>query len=154
MTDRYRITLEESPDPADTEALRQSLDAFNEAHVGPTNWRPFAVFVRDANSTIVGGLSGGTYWGWLYVEIFWLDERLRGQGYGSRLLAMAEHEAMERGCTYAHLDTMSFQALPFYERHGYSVFGVLDDMPAGSGQRRFWLKKTLQPIEQPTMSNG
>jgi len=39
------------------------------------------------------------------------------------------------------IDTMDFQALPFYERHGYSVFGVLDDMPRG--HQRFFLKKAL-----------
>ena len=147
MSDQYRVALEESPNAADIDAIRTGLDQFNESQVGPINWRPFAVFIRDADDRVVGGLVGGTYWGWLYVEIFWIDQQLRHQGYGSQLLAKAEAEALAHGCSYAHLDTMSFQALPFYERHGYTVYGVLDDMPAGSGQRRFWLKKTLQPVE-------
>lgn len=149
MNDQYNVTFEESPSAADMDAIRTGLDRFNETHVGPTDWQPFAVFVRDASNTIVGGLVGGTYWGWLYVELFWLSDDVRHQGYGNRLLAMAEQEAITRGCSYAHIDTMSFQALPFYERHGYTVFGVLDDMPAGSGERRFWLKKTLQPTDSP-----
>ncbi|HEY0602644.1 MAG TPA: GNAT family N-acetyltransferase [Herpetosiphonaceae bacterium] len=139
----YQITLEEWPSAADTDTIRKGLDRYNESHVGETKWQPFAVFIRDDNNTIVGGLTGGTYWGWLYVELLWISEEARGQGYGERLLAMAEAKAIELGCTYAHLDTMSFQALPFYERHGYSVFGVLDDVPAGSGERRYWLRKTL-----------
>jgi GNAT superfamily N-acetyltransferase len=147
MSDPYDVTLERSPSATDMEAVRTGLDQFNTSHVGPTSWQPFAVFVRADDTTIVGGLIGGTYWGWLYVELFWLAEDLRHQGYGSRLLAMAEQEAIARGCSYAHIDTMSFQALPFYERHGYTVFGVLDDMPAGSGERRFWLKKALRPAE-------
>lgn len=140
----YRITLEESPASADTEAIRKGLERFNESHVGESKWEPFSVFIRDDDNTIVGGLVGGTYWGWLYVELLWIAEAARHHGYGSQLLAMAEARAIERGCAYAHLDTMSFQALPFYERHGYSVFGVLDDVPAGSGERRFWLRKTLK----------
>jgi GNAT superfamily N-acetyltransferase len=84
---------------------------------------------------------GGTYWGWLYVEILWLDARARGRGLGARLMAMAEQEAQRRGCRGAHLDTMSFQALPFYERMGYTVFGVLEDLPPG--HRRYFLKKKL-----------
>ena len=139
----YRIALEEWPNSADTDTIRQGLDRYNESRVGATTWQPFAVFIRDDDNTIVGGLTGGTYWGWLYVELLWIAEEARHAGYGSRLLAMAEAKAIELGCRYAHLDTMSFQALPFYERHGYSVFGVLDDVPAGSGERRYWLRKTL-----------
>ncbi|HEY0734411.1 MAG TPA: GNAT family N-acetyltransferase [Herpetosiphonaceae bacterium] len=147
----YQITLEEWPASADTDTIRKGLDGYNEAHVGATKWQPFAVFIRDDDNTIIGGLAGGTYWGWLYVELLWISEEVRGQGYGGRLLTMAEAKAIELGCRYAHLDTMSFQALPFYERHGYSVFGVLDDVPAGSGERRYWLRKTLtSPDSAPT----
>ena len=92
---------------------------------------------------IVAGLVGGTYWGWLYTEILWVTESLRGQGYGQSLLAAAEAEAVRRGCRSAHLDTMDFQALRFYEKQGYSVFAELEDIPAGSGHRRYSLKKRL-----------
>jgi ribosomal protein S18 acetylase RimI-like enzyme len=57
------------------------------------------------------------------------------------LLAEAERIAQERGCIGAQLDTMSWQALTFYERHGYSVFGVLDNFPPG--HRKYFLKKSL-----------
>jgi hypothetical protein len=39
------------------------------------------------------------------------------------------------------LDTFEFQALPFYERRGYRVFGTLDGFPPG--YRRFYLQKSL-----------
>jgi hypothetical protein len=29
--------------------------------------------------TVRGGLLGATYWGWLVIEILWLDESIRGQ---------------------------------------------------------------------------
>jgi len=35
------------------------------------------------------------------------------------------------------LDTYSFQALEFYERLGYAVFGTLDNYPPG--QKRIFL---------------
>jgi hypothetical protein len=34
---------------------------------------------------------------------------------------------------------MSWQALAFYERQGYTVFGVLDDFPPG--HRKYFLAK-------------
>jgi GNAT superfamily N-acetyltransferase len=101
------------------------------------------VFVRDAKAEIVGGLLGGTYWGWLYVDILWVKDSLRGQGYGRALLAEAEQEAVRRGCRHAHLDTMSFQALEFYQQQGYTVFGELHDLP--TGHSRHFMKKRLQP---------
>src|SRR3712207_3941372 len=100
----YRIALEESPAAADNDTIRQNLDRYNVAHVGETKWQPFAIFIRDDDNTIVGGLVGGTYWGWLYVERFWSAEEVRGKGYGGRLLAMAEGKAIELGCTYTHLE--------------------------------------------------
>jgi GNAT superfamily N-acetyltransferase len=99
------------------------------------------IFIRNPGGQILGGLLGDTYWGWLYVSILWIDERLRGQGYGEKLLAAAEQEAIRRGCSHAHLDTMSFQAQPFYEKHGYTVYGVLEDQPAG--HKKIYLQKKL-----------
>jgi GNAT superfamily N-acetyltransferase len=100
--------------------------------------------VRDDQGKILGGLLGVTYWGWLTVEIFWLSDNLQRKGYGSRMLLMAEEEALKRGCHHAHLDTMDFQAHGFYEKHGYRVFGVLEDLPAG--HQRIFLSKSLVKI--------
>ncbi|WP_210480226.1 N-acetyltransferase [Naasia sp. SYSU D00948] len=142
--DAYTITFSEEPSADDSRAVREGLDAYNVRHVGPTNWEPLALFVRDAAGRTIGGLTGGTYWGWLYVETLWLDESLQGQGVGTELLERAERAALERGCRHSMLDTMSFQALGFYEKQGYSVYGTIDDMPAGSGQERYFLRKRLQ----------
>ena len=51
------------------------------------------------------------------------------------------HGARERGCIGVYLDTYSFQARPFYERHGYAVVGVLPDMPPGGAM--YYLAKRL-----------
>ncbi len=50
---------------------------------------------------------------------------------------------MSRGCTYAHLNTFSYQARPFYEKRGYEVFAELDDYP--KGHQRVFMKKCLVP---------
>jgi GNAT superfamily N-acetyltransferase len=66
---------------------------------------------------------------------------LRHGGLGSQLLSRIESAGKERGCTNAHLDTFSYQARPFYERHGYELFATLDDYP--TGHQRFYLRKKL-----------
>ena len=107
------------------------------------DWLPLSIFVRDQQGKIVGGLTGGTWWGWLSVGRLWIEEGLRGQNYGSQLLAEAEQEALRRGCHHAYVDTQDFQALPFYYKRGYTVFGVLDDMPIG--HTRYSMQKELYP---------
>ncbi len=102
---------------------------------------PLIITVRDGTGGIVGGLLGETYWGWLHIDVLWLVDSARHNGFGSQMLMMAEQEAVRRGCKHAHLDTMSFQALPFYLNHGYMVFGALGDLP--EGHSRYYLKKVL-----------
>jgi hypothetical protein len=55
---------------------------------------------------------------------------------------MAEQHARDqRGCIGARLDTWGFQAKPFYEALGYTVFGVLEDYPPG--ETEYLLAKRL-----------
>jgi GNAT superfamily N-acetyltransferase len=139
-----QITVEDHPHADDVTAVRAGLSAFNLAHTGqPDANTPLVITVRGDDGTLRGGLLGDTYWGWLYVQILWLDESVRGQGIGSRLMQMAEQIAVERGCHAAHLDTMDFQAPDFYRKLGYSVFGRLDDLP--TGHSRLFLQKSLVP---------
>ena len=137
------MVLTASPDPADVQAVREGLDAYDAEQGAPVDWAPLMIFLRDPQGTVVGGLTGGTYWGWLYVGRLWIEEHLRGQNWGSRVLAEAEQEALRRGCHHAYVDTQDFQALPFYEKHGYIVYGVLNDMPIG--HTRYSLEKKLVP---------
>jgi len=54
---------------------------------------------------------------------------------------LAEQEADRRGCIGVWVDTHSFQAPGFYERLGYSPFGVIEDYPPGHS--RLFLQKRL-----------
>jgi GNAT superfamily N-acetyltransferase len=143
MNEEYTMVLTASPDPADVQAVREGLDAYDAEQGAPVDWTPLMIFMRDPHGKVAGGLTGGTYWGWLYVGRLWIEERLRGQSYGSQILAEAEQEALRRGCHHAYVDTQDFQALPFYEKHGYIVYGVLNDMPIG--HTRYSLEKKLVP---------
>lgn len=46
-----------------------------------------------------------------------------------------------KGCNLVHLDTFDFQAKDFYLKHGYEVFGVLDDCPME--HKRYYMKKNI-----------
>ncbi len=78
---------------------------------------------------------------WLFVQWLWVAEPYRKRGIGSRLLAQAEAAARDARCRASYVDTFTFQAPKFYERHGYREFGRLDDHPPGHA--RIWLSKAL-----------
>ena len=130
------------PSETETDYIREALNQFNCAHVGDDGHTPLNLIEYDADGSIIGGLLGGTYWGWLYIDILWVREDHRRQGVGSRLLTEAEKEAMRRGCHHVHVDTMSWQAPAFYQKHGYEVIGVLPDIPLGN--QKYLLMKALQ----------
>jgi GNAT superfamily N-acetyltransferase len=90
---------------------------------------------------VLGGLLGLIWGGWLHVAILWVADPVRGRGHGRDLLEAGESYARERGCIGVFLDTFSFQARPFYERHGYRVFGTLADFPPG--HESYFLSKRL-----------
>ena len=132
------------PTENEIQFVRAALNRFNWDAVGEDGHAPLNIVTHDEDGNVIGGILGGTYWGWLYVDILWVRENHRRKGIGSRLLAEAEEEAVRRGCHHAHLDTMSWQAPEFYQRHGYELIGILPDIP--TGYQKYLLMKSLTPI--------
>ncbi|MFD3500748.1 GNAT family N-acetyltransferase [Streptomyces sp. NPDC058676] len=93
---------------------------------------PLHVWILDDADRLAGGLVGHTWATWLHVTYLWVDDRHRGAGLGSELLAQAERTARrERGCAAARLETWDFQAPRFYQKQGYEVVCVIPDYPPG-----------------------
>ncbi|ANM05371.1 GCN5-related N-acetyltransferase protein [Rhizobium phaseoli] len=130
-----------APSPEELAAITDALSAFNTGDVGPADRRPLAILIRDTDGKVTGGLSGFTAWGWLFTQMLYVPETLRGAGLAGKLLAEAEEEARARGCGGAWIDTFSPQALSAYLRQGYEVFGELEDFP--QGRTRSFLRKRL-----------
>ena len=135
----YRISIVEEPSKADIDTLIRSLISYNNAQAEKENWQHLAIFIRDDQGELVGGLYGYTHWGWLFISHLWVAASLRSQGYGTKLVTQAEQEAAWRGCRHSYLDTYDFQALNFYRKLGYEIFGFLDDFP--KNLTRYYLYK-------------
>ena len=133
--------MNSNPSKKEIDAVRESLAQYNEKRVGDDGHTPLNIVEYDENGRMIGGILGGTYWGWMYVDILWVHEDHRKKGIGSKLLAQAEKEAARRGCHHVHLDTMSWQAPEFYRKHGYEVIGILPDIPKGN--QKYLLMKVL-----------
>jgi GNAT superfamily N-acetyltransferase len=136
------IHLEEKASPELKNRIVQGLVKYNVGKTGDPTVRDMCLVLRDGSSEVVGGILAEASWGWLNVYILWVREDHRGRGNGSRLLERAEALGREWGCGNAHLDTFSFQAVPFYEKRGYEAFGRLENFP--EGHARVFFRKPLE----------
>ena len=92
MTNELSIAIE-TPNNADMGKVMDQLQAYNASKAGGEVPDYLFIAARDAAGEIKGGLIGGFYLGWLTVTVLTLDESLRGQGHGAKLLKLAEDEA-------------------------------------------------------------
>ncbi|KEK24640.1 GNAT family N-acetyltransferase [Bacillus gaemokensis] len=99
------------------------------------------LFLKDGHSKVRGGILGEICWNWLEIHTFMIDEDIRKLGYGTKLLLEIEKIALEQHCDFIKVDTLSFQALDFYKKHGYQEFGVLGNV--GRDYQHYYLKKDL-----------
>ena len=122
--------------------------AFFDARERPEH-APRALYAvaRDGEGRVVGGLTAETQFAWLRVSIMAVVASERGRGTGRQLMAAAEREAVARGCRYAYVDTMDYQAPRFYEKLGYRVAGKLDDWDSHGHAKYFLMKQLVAPGE-------
>jgi GNAT superfamily N-acetyltransferase len=137
------IEIADNPREEDAQAIRDGLAAYNDQHTVPDGYSPLTVLLRDDEGTLCGGLLGETFWRWLHISILWIADQHRGQGFGGMMLRNAEDRAVQRGCLGVFLDTLDFQAPAFYVKHGYSVWGEIENLPPG--HRRIFYQKRLFP---------
>jgi GNAT superfamily N-acetyltransferase len=135
------IRLTDTADLSIRDAIVGPLARYNTERTETDDHRPLVLVLEDVEGQVAGGLWGRTGYSWLFVELLFVPETLRGRGIGADLISRAEREAVARGCHSAWLDTFEFQARGFYERLGYSCFGQLSEYPPGFS--RYFMKKTL-----------
>ena len=135
-----RVVVERSDPTAVSRELWKGLVKFNREQAGPLRYRRTVLSVRDGKGRLLGGLILLSYWRESYIELLWLSARARKAGFGSRLIKEAERRARRRCSRLIHLNTYSFQAPGFYEKHGYQRFGGISGSPRGES-RHFYVKR-------------
>ncbi len=125
--------------------VENEIDKYNLSKVPFTQEPSFVSInrvVKGENGDILAGINSVLYcWNCLYIDVLWVKEELRNNGYGSKLLNEVEKIAKEKGCKLIHLVTFDFQAKDFYLKYGYEIFGVLDDCPLE--HKQYSMKKTI-----------
>lgn len=127
------------PTSEDIASVRQGLRQFNLPHLVEIADQQVACFSDTRDGTRLGGIIGRAWGNWLMIQFLWVDPSLQHQGVGSELLKRLEQYACSLGCRHALVDTLDFQARPFYEKHGYQCQMTLENYPE-QGQLHFMTK--------------
>lgn len=124
------LTVGEQDDPL-TERLDRELTAFNARATGAGDPQPLSVRVADAQGWLVGGLTAWVWGDCCAVDMLWVQQDHRREGWGRRLMEAAEAEAVRRGCTQMIVSSFTFQAPDFYRGLGFRETGRTHGIPGG-----------------------
>lgn len=118
-------------------SLHQNLEQAENKH--------FVLAAKNDAGTLIGGLNGGTSYGWILIKALWVNKNQRRKGLGKSLMEQAESKGQEFGCHSAWLDTSNPSSKVFYEALGYNVFGELKNTGAQvpTSHQRWFMKKKL-----------
>jgi ribosomal protein S18 acetylase RimI-like enzyme len=121
VPDHMQLTLEENPSQQDIQILVDGISAHAKQIRGLEPIQSHAIWIRDQDNMIHGGCSFCNFYGCLYIDNLWVEESLRGKGYGTKLMMSAEKFGKEHGCHFATVNTMDWEALDFYKKLGFQV---------------------------------
>ena len=134
------IEILENPEQELIDYLDKKIADFNWANWEVSERTPLAVQIKNDQGEVIAGAAARTFGDWLMLNTLWVSDELRGQNIGSKILKEIESAGQKRGCTKCLLDTLNFQAMPFYEKHGYKTQWVQQGYPK-TGCKYFMLKE-------------
>jgi GNAT superfamily N-acetyltransferase len=135
-----KIEVLQDPDKELTDYLDQKIAEFNWANWEVNERKPLAVQIKNEQGDVIAGGGARTFGDWLLINTLWVSDELRGKNIGSKILKELETAAKNRGCSKCLLDTLNFQAMPFYEKHGYTTQWVQEGYPK-TGCKYFMVKQ-------------
>jgi len=129
-----------------TSELKQKLiDGLSEhaiATIGINPWDGQAIAFAAYDDTIfIGGVALDFIHKQIHVKQLFVDPKYRGKGIGSKLMQAALEFGRNNGCTFVFLETLSYQAVDFYQKLGFSVDFIRDGFE--NGISLLYLKKSL-----------
>lgn len=120
------------PKAEDKKVMVDGMLAHHSSKGHPRKTETYSITLKDKNNVVKGMVIVSFLWNGMHIDSLWVDETIRSQKWGSKLMKIVEEEAIKRGCTIAYTDTFTWQAPKFYEKLGYKLYGKLEDFPKGN----------------------
>ncbi|TFG29274.1 GNAT family N-acetyltransferase [Candidatus Thorarchaeota archaeon] len=129
-----RFAIINNPTNSEIEDFQKGFEGYNMEQTNgeynsPEDW--LSLVLKDHDGNIVGGIQTSTLFWAQYLEVFWVDERYRGLGYGRDLIEEVERLARENGCFASQTYTFSWQGGDFYQAVGYKLIATYDGYVEG-----------------------
>ena len=141
MAERISFVQKENPAEEDINIIRNGLRTFNRKNWGNIGLKQYTIHIKNEENNNVGGSYFYIFGNWLEIEYVWIEEPYRKKGIGKRLLSEVEKIGKREGCTASCLNTLEFQAKPFYEKNGYRVVYTQKSIPASI--TKYYMEKEL-----------
>lgn len=100
--------------------------------------------IKDENGNVVAMLFGAIFHDWAKVTGLAVNDDYRHKGLGSKLMMKAEEFARENECVGMVLNTTSYQAGGFYEKHGFEEFGRIAPLSGGKHESIYYKKMLME----------
>lgn len=81
---------------------------------------PISFEVFDGTE-FVGAIVVQPFWEQLHIKYLFVEKRYRGLGIARKLMNHALEFGKQRGCHFAFVETLSFQAPKFYQKMGFTI---------------------------------
>lgn len=117
----------------DAEAVYQALCRYDMSRTGEKSMNPHAECHGEQMTILAsddsGAFHGGLVFYWLndprriFINYFFLDETVRGQGFGRKIFDELTSLAQQHGATRLEVRSNTFQAPGFYLKMGFEVAG-------------------------------
>ena len=120
------------PKPEDKKVMVDGMLAYHANNGHPRKTEIYSILLKDKENNVKGSVIVTFLWNGMHIDSLWIDESIRNQDWGSKLMKMVEEEGIKKGCTIAYTDTFTWQAPKFYEKLGYEMYGKLNDFPKGN----------------------
>lgn len=116
----FKIKYTETLSEATVKRMREGLIKYEKEHGIDINYKEFAFVLSDENDLAFGVLNAYTAFAEVYIEDMWVDEALRGKGYGRQLINTLETHFKGKGYNNINLVTSAFNAPEFYKKCGFT----------------------------------
>lgn len=140
VIDNHILTVSKSPTQEEMERIHAAVENYKRVQTHGEYDQPgieINLALKDSEGNVQGGVIASTVFRVMHLEVLWVAEDYRRQGYGGQLVLGAEQIGSANGCLTSQTWTFSFQGPEFYPTIGYKPIGIYDGYPDGITEHVF-----------------